>query len=61
MNCKKSIAGKLFFLIKIFNFHKKNNLPPKNLPARLLSVVKNSAWCAYPVQVFSIKKTLINN
>ena len=25
---KKPVVGKLFFLIKIFNFYQKNNFPP---------------------------------
>ena len=40
---KNPIGGKLFFLIKIENFYQKKQLPSKEtLPARLLSVAKNS-------------------
>ena len=43
--CGKDFFGeKLLFLIKIFNFYQKQQLPSqKVLPARLLSVAKNSA------------------
>ena len=41
---RKSIGPKLFLKIKIENFYQKQQLPSKkSLPARLLSVAKNSA------------------
>ena len=48
--CEKDFFGeKLFFLIKIFNFYQKKQLPSeKNLLARLLSVAKNSALYVMP-------------
>ena len=44
---RKSLSeGSCFFLIKIENFYQKKQLPSKEtLPARLLSVAKNSALC----------------
>ncbi len=42
---KKIYWTEVVFLVKIFNFYQKNNFAPIDfLPARLLSVAKNSAY-----------------
>ena len=49
-----SLAGSCFFLIKIFNFYQKKQLPSKEAPpARLLSVAKNSALFALSSNMYA--------